>query len=141
MAATRPREINVIDPVLLIRIDQLYRPGMSAQALYEVTRGIWKVGGARRERVKHALAVFGGIVLEVFAVNHWTPAGTSRYVTRDDISQRDLRNRWEFTGSIAPASVRSRYRGGSVAAILPARKQKSTNVLEGGRLNFCCAES
>ena len=115
MATARPRRINVVDPVLLIRINQLYRPGMSGQALYEVTRGIWKVGGARRERVKYALAVFGGIVLEVFAVDHWAPAGTSRYVTRDDISQRDLRNRWEFTGSIAPPGVRSRYRGGSVA--------------------------
>ena len=115
MPTTRPPRVNVIDPVLFIRINQLYRPGMSAQALYEATRGIWKVGGARRERVKYALAVFGGVVLEVFAVEHWAPAGASRYVTRDDISKRDLRNRWEFTGSIAPASVRSRYHGRSVA--------------------------
>lgn len=51
---------------------------MSASELYEATRGIWKVGGSRRTRVKYALAVFEGIVQDVFAVESRQRAGSSR---------------------------------------------------------------
>ena len=106
--------VDVRDPVLLIRINQLYRPDMSGQELYEATRGIWKVGGSRRTRVKYALAVFEGVIREVFSVGGWQPAGSSRYETRD-FDRRDLLGRWEFTGGLAPEEVRSRYVGRSVA--------------------------
>lgn len=53
---------------MLIRIPQLYRPGMSREALYEATRGHWKVG-PRRERAEFAMAVAGGIVREVYEID------------------------------------------------------------------------
>ena len=69
MPSPAATDVEVEDPVLLVRINQLYRPDMSPQELYEATRGIWKVGGERRKHVKYALAIFEGIVREVYAVD------------------------------------------------------------------------
>ena len=107
------KEIEVTEPALIIRIAKLYKEGLSEQALYEATRGVWRVG-TRRDAVEYALAVAGGVVREVFVVRQWHPAGTTKYATREP-SQVEVEDRWEFTGSIAPAAVRAKYVGGSVA--------------------------
>lgn len=52
---------DITDPVIVIRIQQAYRPDLSAQALYEVTRGVWVIG-PRRSTARYALAVFDRIV-------------------------------------------------------------------------------
>lgn len=94
------------DPVMLIRINKLYRPGISSDDLYEVTRRAWKVG-TRREAAEFACAVFQGVVCEVYEIGHWRIA-----------SQREgeswTGDRWEFVGKIADESVRSKYLGRSV---------------------------
>jgi len=104
--------MTISEPSLLIRINQLYRHNMSPLELDEATRGIWKLG-QRREQVRFALAVFEGVVREVYEVESWHTAGTEPYKTRD-LSERDLRGRWEFTGRLADAGIRGQYRGGSV---------------------------
>lgn len=104
--------VEVVHPALLIRINQLYRHGMTADELYEATRGVWKLG-PRREHAGLALAVFEGVVREVYQVQSWHPAGSTPYRYRE---LSDLTGRWEFTGSVAPEHVRARYRGKSVAA-------------------------
>lgn len=114
MSESDDPDVDVTDPALLVRINQLYHSAMSDQELYEATRGIWKVGGSRRKRVKYALAIFEGIVREVYSVESWARAGSSRYETRD-FDQNELLDRWEFTGGVAPEEVRSRYVGRSVA--------------------------
>ena len=91
---------------LLIRINQLYRHGMSAVALYDVTRGVWRVG-LRREQARLAFAVFHGIVREVYSISRWLPSGST-------LSTRDSRGvaspgRWEFVGTVADEATRRRY--------------------------------
>ena len=56
---------NVMEPALLIRLTDSYRPGMSDVALYEATRGVWRIG-PRREGARLALAVHDGLVKEVY---------------------------------------------------------------------------
>jgi hypothetical protein len=112
-------EVEVTEPAVLIRISQLYNERMSDLALYEATRGVWKLGAnldavQKRDAVQYALAVAGGIVREMFAVGQWHPAGTTTYTTRKP-SDVQIEGRWEFTGSIAPASLRAKYVGRSVA--------------------------
>lgn len=104
--------VEIEHPVLLIRINQQYRHGMPAQELYEVTRGVWKLG-PRRERAEYAFAVFEGIVREVYEIGNWHLAGTLPYKTRNE----DLRveGRWEFEGRVAPDVVRKKYLNRSVA--------------------------
>lgn len=53
--------VNIEDPVLPIRINRRFRHDMTAQELYEATRGIW-VPGRRREKASYAFAVFEGVV-------------------------------------------------------------------------------
>jgi hypothetical protein len=98
---------QIIDPVVLIRVPRLFRPGISALALYEATRGVWKIG-PRRDLVKYALTVHEGIVQEVYEVSHWQPAWTTPYSTRT-FPDQTVPGRWEFVGSVAGAAVRTRY--------------------------------
>jgi uncharacterized protein len=114
MTESEPKPVEVREPALLVRINQLYRPGMSTVELYEATRGIWRLGGRRMEEVELALAVYHGVVREVYAVEEWHPAGTTPYSTRQ-FDPEDVESRWEFTGRVAPGEVRNRYLSRSVA--------------------------
>jgi hypothetical protein len=99
--------VTIEHPVLIIRINQLFRKGMSKLELYEATRGIWRVG-PRRANVHYALATFEGVVREVYEVEEWYPARTLDYQTRD-LSKRDAKGRWEFEGHVAPQTIRHQY--------------------------------
>lgn len=105
--------VKVVDPALLIRINRLYRHGMNPQEMYDATRGVWKLG-PRRERFSLAMAVFEGVVREVYRIDSWHPAGTTPYATR---ARGDLRRkgRWEFVGRVAQEPLRRRYLLRSVA--------------------------
>ena len=111
------RRITIREPSVLIRINRLYFPGIDGQRLYEITRGVWKIGEKRKGLV-YALAVYRGVVREVYKIQSWRRAGTTRYHHR---KKRDVKvpNRWEFVGRLAPSSVRDRYKAGSVAYLLP----------------------
>jgi len=111
-------EVTIEHPVLLIRINQLFRYGMSDVEVYDATRGIWRLG-RRREEAKYAFAVFDGVVQEVYRIRGWYPAG-STLSSRRDLESED---RWEFVGSIAKAKVRDRYRYGSVRSYLTKGSQ------------------
>jgi hypothetical protein len=105
--------IKIEEPSLLIRISQLYRQGMSAEELYDATRGVW-VLGERRNDAAYAFAVANGVVLEVYAIEAWHPAGSTPYHRRV-IDLDRYAGRWEFTGRRAPDAMRERYIGRSVA--------------------------
>jgi hypothetical protein len=102
---------KIVEPVMLIRINKLYRPGMTAEALYEATRGIWTCG-TRREKARYGFAVFQGVVREVYEIQAWHPAGTLEYRTRKPEDVRSP-NRWEFSGKVA-SELSKKYKGGSV---------------------------
>jgi hypothetical protein len=76
------KPVTTTDTSILIRINQLYRPAMDAEALYDATRGIWKLG-PRRDRAKLAMAVFNGVVRAVYVIDSWHPVGSTAYTTRD----------------------------------------------------------
>ena len=83
-----------------------------AQELYEATRGVWRIG-ARRDSAELAMAVFEGVVKEVYEIETWHRAGTTLYETREV----DRSERWEFTGRVArKGGVRERYVGRKVSA-------------------------
>lgn len=99
MLAAKP--VKIQHDVILITINQKYRSGIPKVELYEATRGLWKVGKKNRERVDYAMAVYQGIVREVYRIERWLPAGTLDYHTRDDIERRKDSGRWEFEGEVA----------------------------------------
>jgi hypothetical protein len=103
---TRKRAL-IREPAILIRVNQLYHYGMSAAELYDATRSAWVVGD-RREVAQLAIAVFEGVVREVYRITQWLPAGStfnSRWSGK--AFRRD--GRWEFVGVLASEKVRLRY--------------------------------
>jgi hypothetical protein len=113
--------VSIGDSVLLIRVNQLYSYGISSEGLYEITRGVWRIG-VRREKAQYAFAVYKGLVREVYRIDRWSRAGTTKYRTRtiDDVK---VPGRWEFTGVIADDMIRNKYVGKSVGSYLSANSQ------------------
>ena len=71
---------------------------MNAHELYEATRGVWRLS-LRRYKAKYAMAVYQGIVKEVYRIDRWVPAGYSEYTTRIP-EELKKRGRWEFEGKV-----------------------------------------
>ena len=115
------RPLDIEDPAILIRINKLYKPDMSKRDLYEATRGIWKVG-RRRSRARLAMAVFRGVVWEVYEIMEWHPAGTTPYEFRT-FSMAECSGRWEFVGRLAPDGIREKYQLGNVSQHLSNKAQ------------------
>ncbi len=101
------KKANIREPAMLIRINKLYRYGMTDVELYDATRSAWRVG-SKREEAEYAFSVFEGVVREVYTISQWLPAGSTFNLRRDG---RGLKRpgRWEFVGTIAPERLRKRY--------------------------------
>lgn len=65
-------QIQIAEPVLLITVNKLYRRGIDDETLYKITRGNW-VLGKRRQKAKYALAIYHGIVRQVYRIQKWLP--------------------------------------------------------------------
>ncbi len=109
MLAAKP--VKVRHKAILITINKLYRSDMTPLELYEATRGIWVVG-LRRNKTEYAMAVYQGIVREVYRIDIWHPAGTLEYQTRNSSHFKNS-GRWEFSGDVAH-EIREEYVGFSV---------------------------
>jgi uncharacterized protein len=103
----KAKKVKVQHKAILLTINKLYRSDITKQELYEMTRGTWKAGELRRNKVEYAFALFQGVVLEVYKIKRWYPAGTLTYYTRDT-SDLKKSGRWEFLGSIAK-DIRDMY--------------------------------
>ncbi|CAN5349406.1 hypothetical protein BH20ACI2_BH20ACI2_11010 [soil metagenome] len=96
----------ISEQALLITINQYYRPEMTADILYEVTRGIWKLS-KRRENAKYAFAVYRGIIREVYRIDSWHPQTEDSGPRKEWIHKltgnvyKGDQVRWEFEGEIA----------------------------------------
>ena len=100
-------DVEIADPVVMIRVSRSFRYDMPAEELYEATRGTWVIG-PRRDQVRYALAVAHDVIHEVYGIERWQPAGTRPYLTRDVGGPNG--SRWEFEGRPVPAGeVRERY--------------------------------
>jgi hypothetical protein len=110
------KPVKITDPAILIRVNQLYRHGMPAAELYDITRGVWRLVFERASAMKYVFAVYEGVVREVYEVAKWQPAQTSGYTTRTDLIPEDGKGRIEFVGKLAPEAIRQKYLLGDVTA-------------------------
>lgn len=105
---------DIIDNIMFIRINKRYRNDMSPLEIYEATRGYWKLKVENAKQVDYVLAVYDGMVLEVYEVADWFPA-LSTYMDRQGNSNPDsMEGRYEFVGRIASDEIRKRYADKSV---------------------------
>jgi len=103
--------------MVLIKINKTYGDASetSAMALYDATRGTWRVGRASVDKIEYAAAVFGGVIREVYQVAKWLPAESTLYL--DPNRNFEPNDRLEFVGKIAEDKVRDKYRWHSVAEL------------------------
>ena len=112
-------EDDVSDNVMLININKLYHNNMTPFELYEATRGYWRVSLSKAQNVDYVLAVYSGIVLEVYKVTAWHDALTTMMYTRNneteddeeyDYDEEEMKNiRREFVGRVARKEIRNKY--------------------------------
>lgn len=110
------------DNVMLIRINKLYRNDMNAYELYEATRAYWRVNIEQAKKAKYVLAVYYGMVLEVYEVTEWFPAFSTMMYQRVT-NPEELKHRYEFVGKVAPEMIRKKYKDKSVAGIFTKGEQ------------------
>ncbi len=60
------KPLETKDPLLLVKINQQYRSGMSLQEVYEISRWAWPINISRAIKCKYVLGVANGIVRGVF---------------------------------------------------------------------------
>lgn len=110
------RLADITDNVVIIKINKLFHNGMSELELYETTRGIWKRKIESVEKADYALAVYKGIVIEVYKITNWAKAGTYPMQTRQ-IDPKRCKDRIEFIGTIAEQDARGKYIGRDVSPL------------------------
>lgn len=98
--------LEITEPSMLIRINELFRDDMSAEELYNATRSSWRVSLNRANNVEYALSVYKGIVREVYLITAWQEA--------DPMAHEKNNGRFEFIGNIAEDTVRNKYKLKSV---------------------------
>ena len=101
---------NITEPSIIFRIGKLYHPDLSAEELYDVTRGRW-VLGQRRELADLAFSVYQNKIIEVYEIDQWFAAGTTPSTRKDPIPP----GRCEFVGGIAREKYRTKYINKSVS--------------------------
>lgn len=81
-------------PVLVLKLNQKWEPDMNAQALLEVSRGVWGVGREIREKAEIALVISFGVIRGVYEIDKsaWQPT-----------DQPEHKGKWVFNGKPATA--------------------------------------
>ncbi len=107
-------ELSDIDvPCVLFRVSRLYREGMDADAVYDITHGWWRMGD-KREQAEYALAVADGTVRGVFRIHGWQARAQG---DRDWQHDEPGKPRWGFEGE--PAEDLQHLIGMDVRALFP----------------------
>ncbi|MNL31877.1 hypothetical protein D3C87_1536910 [compost metagenome] len=92
---------------------------MNKEALYDYTRGRWKLNPERAKNAKYAIAIYKGVVQEVYEIDDWHKAGTTKSTRKPNDkpelnSTKSLIGRFEFKGKLAPEEIRNKYINKSV---------------------------
>lgn len=82
-------------PVIMLKIQNGWRPDISERELYEATRGYWRIGGWVRENARYCLGIAYGVVRGVYRIDPDSWALSPQ-------PWDEGKNRWGFTGSSAP---------------------------------------
>ncbi|GIZ13066.1 hypothetical protein [Pseudomonas sp. NCCP-436] len=107
---------DVTERCIAINISQTYRPGMTDREIYECTRGVWPLG-SDKNHADYALAVYQGVILEVYAIIGWFSAGSVFSERRFEPS-----GRYEFVGNVAH-ELSEKYKGKSLPNLFSSGKR------------------
>lgn len=103
---------DIAEDVLIIKVNKSYHHDMTTAEIYEITRSWWRLDANKLENIKYVLSVYYGLVLEVFEVAGWFPAGTT--INSKIFPDDKMKGKREFVGKVAPDKIRSKYIGKTI---------------------------
>jgi hypothetical protein len=103
------KRLETTEPAILLCISRLHKTHMSGVVLYDICRGVWAVGGDRRNLVKLAFAVAKGRIVAVYRIEAWHRAGSTEYKSGREIDLSQHQDDWEFTGTRLPPELEGPY--------------------------------
>lgn len=116
-----PEEAEILHRVVFVKLANTFKKGMSAEALYEAARGVWSLSPETARKYNYVLALWEGLVVEVYHVERWQPADPAHYPKRfgKDLLTAHFIPRpgvqcTEFEGVVAADEIRKHYLGKSV---------------------------
>ncbi len=118
-------------PMLLVRIPHTYCEEMGSLFLYEATRGFWRVNHDRVADIgewPYAAAVFNGKIIQVYSIAKWDKAKDAVMLTR--VANEAEKERYVFTGTIAPKEIRDMFVGKSCADCFKKGDQSPVRYVE-----------
>lgn len=125
------KPVDIRHPVLLFRIQNLFKPDMCKEEIYETTRGIWVIGKERRQKAQYAFGIVNGIVRGVFSVDNWHNAGSTEFCSRK-FKPGETARRWEFTSTKeTPRKILDMYLHKSVRKYLKRGHQSPVVFVDG----------
>ncbi len=89
----RIENLETNEPILIVKLNQKYRSGMSSEELYEISRQYWVVG-SRREGVKYLVPAYRGRTIEAYFIKNWYPV------------EHQGKTRWAINGIVANDAIR-----------------------------------
>ena len=117
-------------PTAVIKVNRLYRPGLTAEELSDITRGFWRTAHKKVRKCDIVLYVYQGEVLEVYAVDEWVDGETLRLETNIQNCRRP--DSYGFNGHVAPKAVRDRFLGRSVEKLFKHGDQNPVRAFNVG---------
>jgi hypothetical protein len=90
---------DISEPCMLFFIQNSYSPTLSELEIYDCTRQFWhQVSKEKREthEFKIALAIVDSVVVRVYSIVDWFPAGSTFSTRKFDIKP----DKWEFVGQL-----------------------------------------
>ncbi|MFC7432009.1 MULTISPECIES: hypothetical protein [unclassified Agrococcus] len=97
-------------PLIMVKIQDGWRPDWNERQIYEQTRGHWKIARWVRQRAQYCLGVAHGVVRGAYRIDEWFPSEQPWDQGRD---------RWGFRG--IPADDLAHVVGTEVRDVFPNR--------------------
>lgn len=105
------------EKLIAFHLARSYREDMSKEALYDVTRGYWRIDIRRAKQAEYALSVYQGTVKEVYKIHQWLPAKDIFRPSLPDAENPE--GRYGFIGEVAETPIRKQYIGKHIAGLNP----------------------
>ena len=117
---------EITEPIVIFKVNRLYREGMPAEDLYDITRCYWGRLRQKAEQCRIALCVYRGVVKEVYEVTAWRDGEDLRKSARIPEYQP---GRYGFEGHVAEEPDRQKYLGRRVSGFFRRNDRNTVKVL------------
>ena len=106
---------DITEKIIAFNLRQSYNANMTETALYDCTRGCWKISRKIAQQYAYAFSVYENTIKEVYKIKKWMAAED---LHRETFPGEEVpEGRHGFEGEIAEKEIRDKYKGKSLENI------------------------